>query len=93
MDRVHIQRILANPRLHYNAHKILIELALVRTHEGFCAQSICSLMNKTLLKRNQIRLHLDTLRKKKILKVHRIRVSGKHRYAVYYQFTNKCETN
>lgn len=89
MNEEHILHILDNPELHFNAHKILIALALNRTFEGFCAQSIESLMSKTLLKRYQIRLHLNNLRKKKILKIHRIRIPGKNRYAVYYQFRMK----
>lgn len=89
MEKRHILHTLSQSGLHFNQHKILLVLALYSTHEGYSAQSMTSLMEKTLLKRNQIQLHLDHLRKKKILKVHKIRVSGKSRYAVYYEFRKK----
>lgn len=91
MNREHILHILDNPGLHYNAHKILIELALVRTFEGFCAQSISSLMDKTLLSRMEIQNEINTLRRKRILKLRRIHIPGSSRYIIYYKFIKKKE--
>ena len=75
MNRDKFFKMLDRVSIHPHQEKILMHMALMATHKGYCAQTTESLMRMTELTRNEVMCSMRRLCKKRILIQHFLDIS------------------